>query len=311
MNVFDGILMKKSLLALSLLSSLSLPGCDGASDYSNGRGGMPNGELTLSITDAAVDNASEVWVQFSGIELKPESGKSITHVFDTPMRINLLSLQGSLSADFFNNISVPSGTYNWVRLAVDTDGVADSYIVMDDGMHELTIPSGSESGLKISNGFVVAANSQTAMTIDFDLRKSVVMSSGQYKLKPVLRIVDNDEAGTLNGSIDSALTTGADCSDQDPKTGNAVYVFVGHDAEVDDIDKISPDPITTALMSLNVQTGNYDYEVGFLPAGNYTVAYTCMADLDDPEVDDAILFQSVTNASVNVPVDLSGADFNR
>ena len=303
--------MKKSLLTLSLLSSLSLYGCGGSSDYSGGRGDMPNGELTLSITDAAVDNASEVWVQFSAIEIKPESGPSITHVFDTPMRINLLSLQGSLSQDFFNNLSVPSGVYNWVRLAVDTDGVADSYIIMNDGMHELTIPSGSKSGLKISNGFIVGANSQTAVTIDFDLRKSVVMSSGQYKLKPVLRLVNNDEAGALNGSIDAALTTGANCSDQDPKTGNAVYVFAGHDASVDDIDKISPDPVTTALMSLNVQTGNYDYEVGFLPAGNYTVAYTCMADLDDPEVDDAILFQSVTNAAVDAPVELAGADFNR
>ena len=307
--------MKKSLLTLSLLSSLSLFGCDGASDYNGGRGEMPNGELTLSITDAAVDNASEVWVQFSAIELKPESGKSITYTFNTPMRINLLSLQGSNSLDFFNNLSVPSGVYNWVRLAVDTDAVADSYITIPNDSpnahHELTIPSGSQSGLKINNGFIVGANSQVAMTIDFDLRKSVVEANGEYLLKPVLRLVDNDEAGALTGSIDSSFTVGANCSDQDPDTGNAVYVFAGHDSSVDDIDSISPDPVTTALMSLNVQTGNYDYEVGFLPVGNYTVAYTCMADLDDPEVDDAILFQFVTNATVEAPVELQGAEFNR
>lgn len=308
--------MKLKLLTLSILSSLAMVGCGGpASEDASGRGGVPNGTLTLSITDAAVDNAAEVWVQFSAIELKPADGPSITYTFDTPLNVDLLSLQGSLSEDFFNSIVIPSGTYNWVRLAVNTSGDLDSYIKLDDGsVHELTIPSGKQSGLKINGGFIVAAGSETAMTIDFDLRKSVVKvkaSDTTYHLKPVLRLVYNDNAGTIIGSIDAALTTGTDCSDQDPKTGNAVYVFSGFDAEVDDIDDVLPEPITTALMKLNKKTGLYDYEVGFLPQGNYTVAYTCMADLDNPEVDDAIVFQSTANVNVVAPVDFTGADIIR
>lgn len=310
--------MKLKLLTLSILSGLSLLGCGGpASEDASGRGGVPNGALTLSITDAAVDNAAEVWVQFSSIELKPDEGSSMTYTFDTPLSVNLLSLQGSLSEDLFNSIVIPSGTYNWIRLAVNTSDDLDSYIKLDDGtVHELTIPSGNESGLKIKGGFIVGAGSETAMTIDFDLRKSVIKvkekeSVSTYHLKPVLRLVYNDNAGTIIGSIDAALTTGTDCSDQDPKTGNAVYVFTGFDAEVDDIDDVLPEPITTALMKLNKKTGLYDYEVGFLPQGNYTVAYTCMADWDDPEVDDAIVFQSTSNVTVVAPVDLAGADIIR
>lgn len=306
--------MKHQLLALSLLSSLVLASCGGPSseDSLGGRSGVPSGELTFSITDAAVDGATEVWVQFSAVEIKPADGPSITYTFNTPMNVDLLSLQGSVSEDFFNGIVVPSGTYNWVRLAVNTADDFDSYIKMSDGSeHELTIPSGNQSGLKINNEFIVAAGGQTAMTIDFDLRKSIVKASGEYKLKPVLRLVNNAEAGTITGSIDPALTLGPDCSDADSNTGNAVYVFTGLDAELDDIDKISPDPITTALMTFNTETGMYDYEVGFLPEGNYTVAYTCMADLDDPEVDDAIVFQSKTNVTVTAPVELAGADTNR
>lgn len=305
--------MKYAVLTLYLFSTWALMGCSGgpSSSNPNARGGAQSGELTLSITDAAVDDAIAVWVQFNSIELKPAEGSSITYTFDSPISINLLSLQGSLSQDFFNNIVVPSGTYNWIRLDVNTAGDMDSYIEMNDGVHELTIPSGSQSGLKISDEFIIAANSQSAMTIDFDLRKSIVMASGEYKLKPVLRLVNNENAGTLTGSIDAGLTTGLDCSDADPETGNAVYVFTGFDAVLDDIDNSSFEPITTALISLNTETGFYDYEVGFLPEGNYTVAYTCMADSDDPEQDDIIVFKSSVNQAVDIPVDLNGADINR
>ena len=69
-------------------------------------------------------------------------------------------------------------------------------------------------------------------------------------------------SGSLVGSIDASLTTGTNCSDGNTETGNAVYVFEGFDAAVNDIDGTSSDPITTALMSLNTLTGMYDYEVG-------------------------------------------------
>ncbi|MDH5424964.1 MAG: DUF4382 domain-containing protein [Gammaproteobacteria bacterium] len=308
--------MKQTLLTLSILSSLAIAGCSGgpsSSDFS-GRGGVPSGMLTLSITDAAIDDATNVFIQFSSIELKPVDGPSIAYDFDSPMQIDLLSLQGSLSQDFFNNIIVPSGDYEWLRLAVNTVADMDSYIRLNDGsVHELIIPSGSETGLKINNGFTVGAGSSVAMTIDFDLRQSIVVvaDNAPYLLKPVLRLVNNAEAGSINGTIDSALTLAENCSDGISETGNAVYVFTGFDAELDDVDHQEPNPFTTALMTFNTDTGFYDYEVGFIPVGDYTVAYTCMADLDDPETNDLIEFQSATNVSVTAAVSLSGADINR
>lgn len=277
---------------------------------------MPSGELTISITDAAVDSATNVFIQFNAIEIKPASGPSITYTFESPMTVDLLSLQGSLSQDFFNNIVVPSGNYNWIRLAVSSgvDDVWDSYIRFSDGSeYELEIPSGNQSGLKISSGFTVEAYKQSSMTIDFDLRKSIVMAAGKYKLKPVLRLVNNATSGSITGSID-VLSLGvnpANCSDILPDTGNAVYIFEGFDAVLDDIDNELPEPVTTALMTFNTVTGMYDYDVGFMPQGKYTVAYTCMADLDDPEANDEIIFQSPMNVTVSVPVDLAGADTNR
>ena len=307
--------MKHIVVIFSVLIGMSLTGCGGGSSSgSGGRSGSSEGFLTLSITDAAIDEVTEVWVQFTAIELKPAGSPSFTISFDSPVNINLLSLQGSLSQDFFNKAVVDSGVYNWVRLAVnaEADGTFDSYLVMKDGsQHELHIPSGSQTGLKINDSFVVDRNTESSMTIDFDLRKSIVMSSGEYHLKPVLRLVENSKSGSITDGISSDLTVGTDCSDDLPETGNAVYVFNGADAEVDDIDNQLPEPVTTALLTLNVATGEYDYDIGFLPEGAYTVAFTCMADQDDPEVDDAIVFSQVSNVTVTSPETTGGAEFNR
>jgi len=307
--------VKHIVVIFSVLIGMSLTGCGGGSSSgSGGRSGSSEGFLTLSITDAAIDEVTEVWVQFTAIELKPAGSPSFTISFDSPVNINLLSLQGSLSQDFFNKAVVDSGVYNWVRLAVnaEADGTFDSYLVMKDGsQHELHIPSGSQTGLKINDSFVVDRNTESSMTIDFDLRKSIVMSSGEYHLKPVLRLVENSKSGSITDGISSDLTVGTDCSDDLPETGNAVYVFNGADAEVDDIDNQLPEPVTTALLTLNVATGEYDYDIGFLPEGAYTVAFTCMADQDDPEVDDAIVFSQVSNVTVTSPETSGGAEFNR
>ena len=54
----------------------------------------------------------------------------------------------------------------------------------------------------------VGAGSTNDFTIDFDLRKSVVHPPGQgetYLLKPVLRLVNNLEVGTIDGTVAAAL----------------------------------------------------------------------------------------------------------
>jgi len=307
--------MDRNFTIFAVVLSLVLTACGGGtSDGFDGRSGYNKGKLSLSITDAAIDDIAEVWVRFESVELKPAEGSSITIEFDSPLDINLLNLQGSLSQDFFSGITVDAGQYNWIRLhvSVTADGMLDSYIVTKAGaMHELDIPSGAQIGLKINTPFTVGEHANVHMTIDFDLRRSIVIAKGEYKLKPTLRLVDNAEAGAIIGSIDSDMTVGANCSDEQPDTGNAVYVFAGADAAFDDIDNQAPEPVTTALMTLNTETGEYDYEVGFLPAGDYTVAYTCMADQDDPATDDAIIFFSLGNMTVDPPVETGGAEFNR
>jgi len=172
--------------------------------------------------------------------------------------------------------------------------------MVDGKEHDLRIPSGDETGLKLNHSFVIAAGGESSFTIDFDLRKSVHKTgSGDYKLRPTLRMVDHAEMGSLSGSIDSNLIATGDCT-----TGAAVYVFPADTADAPDdedgeAENSGPDPITSAV--IDTSKGVYNYKVSFLSAGDYLIALTCDADLDDADEDDAtVTFLSTATVSITV-----------
>lgn len=288
-------------LILCLIISINLLACGGSGDDTTMGRASPTGALTLNITDAVIDDAKEVWVEFSAISLQPSNGTSFEITFNSVKKINLLALQGTLFTDLVDQVIVPAGTYDWLRLHVNAteDGVFDSYITLLDGnIYELDIPSGSQSGLKINTGYEVILNKKLNMMVDFDLRKSIILSSEKYKLRPSLRLVNTDNTDTITGDIDISLLTAAVCSDNDPETGNAVYLFEGSDTAPDDIDGITPEPVTSANVLLNPTSGKYEYIIGFVPYGDYTLAFTCQADLDKPNEKNNIFFSYTENINV-------------
>jgi len=294
------------IATLSLLT-LSLAACSGgdgsSSSAGGGRGGAQTGFFSLSITDAPIDDAIEVWVQFDAIELKhSETEEPLTLPLNPSVQLNLLALQGQNTAEILSDETIPAGEYEWIRLKITAanDGTLDSYIKLDDNsVHELDIPSGSETGLKIIGGLTIIANTPIDKTIDFDLRKSIVMTgTGDYKLKPVLKLVDDSTASTINGTVELTALTDASCPDNDPATGNAVYLFDGLNTSPDDVDNNGVEPVASALVELNNATGIYEYSFGFLEAGKYAAAYTCEAVLDDPTTDDDINFNRTANINL-------------
>lgn len=292
----------------TLAMAMTLNACGGGSSSSTSRSGASSepSTLTISITDSVIDSAQEVWIQFTGVTIQPADGDAIDFTFNNAKDINLLSLQGTRHTDLVHDETVPLGNYDWIRLNVNAsnDGNNDSYIKLDDGsVHELWIPSGSQTGLKINTGFEVTETNELKLMIDFDLRKSVVESAGEYKLRPTLRMVDMDDVSNITGSIDLSLITDASCSDADPTTGNAVYLFEGANIMADDMDNQTPEPLTSARVELNTSSGDYEYMIAFIPEGDYTLAFTCQADLDDPTSNDNILFGSSENITVVVEND--------
>lgn len=275
------------------------------------------GRLSIGLTDAPVDYAAIVNVHFTGIEIKPESGNSIMFEFDTPMDINLLELQGGGNILIMDNIEVPAGLYNWVRLLVVAErDTLDSYIQTEadntDSRESLWIPSGGQTGLKLHNNFIIPFGGSANFTIDFDLRKSVTHPKGldgNYILKPSLRIVDNNEVGEIAGTVDASLLSNIVDDVETCSSSSAVYIFDADmsgdtpaDAIIDDIDDIETDgisPISSATVEL-AQDEVYQYSAAFLSAGYYTVAFTCNAADDNADEDnsDVVTFYGVTTVEV-------------
>lgn len=304
MGISSWLKQSVSTLAFAVL----LASCGGS-----GSPGAGTGALTLRITDAAVDSAEHVYVQFHGLELQSASGMRTTLYYcqdpvdvaktiisatvcsspPAPKQLDLLALTGGQADFLLNGYVLPAGHYDWIRLMVDTAGIRDSYIVvLGGGEFELTIPSGSETGLKLNRGFDVPSGGKADFAIDFDLRKSVhVTGTGDYMLRPTLRLVNNTLVGAIAGTVNSQLATAPGCTP-------AVYVFAGAGVTPDDIDGTPADPVTTAPVKLDFGSGEYRYTAAFLEAGNYTVAYTCQAAADDPAVSDTLVFTGTATVAV-------------
>lgn len=252
------------------------------------------GTLKLSVTDAPVDGAAAVVVTFTGVELQPSDGERITVIYDAPRQIDLLALQGGLSAPLLDGMDVPAGDYAWTRLMVAADGTGESFVQLLDGsIHGLRIPSGDQSGLKLHGGVTVAAGGVSSFTVDFDLRKSLHDPQGgdpDYLLRPTLRLVDDLEVGTLTGAVDPLLLTEG-CAP-------AVYVYSGAGTPPDDVGGAGAQPIASSGIVFDPDTGAASYTVGYLAGGAYTVAFTCQAAADLPDADDAIAFAPVLDATI-------------
>jgi len=252
----------------------------------------PNsGFLTVALTDAPVDDAAEVIVVFTGIELQRSGGNSISIDFDTPRSIDLLSFREGRTTNLVEGTSLLPGDYEWIRLRVRAEENLQngSRIRLRDGRQfPLYIPSGLESGLKLNRRFRVAQGATTRLLIDFDLRKSVIAPPGQgpnWILRPALRLVDQLEVGNLTGTVDIAgLSTAQQLISSQCRAG--LYVYRGLDITPDDMDgdpADGADPVAYQPLPATVPVTAVNYTVHFLESGDYTVAATCQFDVDaDP-----------------------------
>jgi len=291
---------------------LGFAGCGGSSS-----GGASTGMLNIGLTDGPVESAAAVYILFTGLEVKPAGGPSETYDISpdacdpvlSPADgciINLLDLQGLEYRTLFAE-DMPAGEYQWVRLLVKAEqNVLDSYIVFSGETIEsppmecsLWIPSGSETGLKIVSGMTVTANGQSNYMLDFDVRKSVTAPPGiadpddplemcvqNYLLKPAIRMVDETESGSIAGTVDATILTDIEAcrdADQDGIVDSlGVYVVENFDglAVLDDYDG-DGDPIAFAVAESNDSGLTYNYEAGFLLAGDYKLGLTCTGDVDE------------------------------
>ena len=294
--------MSRLIRIVLLLSFLSLiAGCNSSSD---------NGLLSLSLTDAPVDSAVNVVVDITAIQAIPRNGSPITYTLPQPQQIDLLQLQQGLSTPLVNDWSLPPGQYIGLNLFISADPSApDSYIVLNNGnQYPLValqpvnstacgLPCANTALLAIPESFSIDSNENSAYVVDFDARKSVLPPATpggmQYGLQPEGRMAAILDSGNLIGIVPNSLIT--------PGCTPAVYIFAGANATPTDIDNNAPSatqPVTEQAVTLNNNTGDYVFNGAFLPAGTYTLAFTCEAALDNPGAADNITFTFVGSVPV-------------
>lgn len=297
--------------------TLLLFGCGGGSSDS----GDPNGTLSLRLVDAPVDDVAEVWIRITGASVRAADDEvRVEYTFLPAIDVDLLTLVDGNAEVLLADAALPVGTYDQLRLDVSAefDGEFDSYVVTDTGAQfEIRVPSGSQTGLKLNRDIVITSNAGASFLLDWDVRQGLVNPPGQpgYLLKPVIRVIDDTASGTLSGTVATALVEDATCTnDLVADTGNAIYIFDGLDAVPTDIADLPTDPVATVAVRQR-DNGTYGYAT-LLTEDDYTLAFTCQASSDNPEVDESTFVPEgeteatpivfVTNGGSNVSISAGG-----
>ncbi len=168
--------------------------------------GATNNEFVFHLTDAPIDDLSAVFVNVAGLKVKPSQGEWIDIPLVETAEINLLSYQNGNALALAKIDSLPAGEYKEIRLILDQETPARALDLKDQDVI-LDVPSGDTSGIKIKGSFTIAEDQQGGdFTIDFDLRHSLKKSGkDSYKLKPVVKIVSNTDAGSIEGESTADL----------------------------------------------------------------------------------------------------------
>ena len=296
----------KFLLPTLLLALFFLPlgGCGCGFDCNDNDNNDP-ASLTLGFSDSLPEDLEKVVIEVDSITFRRSGAEDV--VVDTftvtigsetftgvdTFKPNLLDYQGFNQLVVIKDLSLDTGTYSEVVIGIIDDTIENSYVDDSDGERQiLTIAGGSLilKDLRLSSG-------TETYTVEFGLAQALHESSlNNYQLSTTgMRLENNQLDATLSGQVDTALfDTVTACSEKaDPLVGNRVYLYQGRDLLVERLADVytsdsSEDPPKDALAPFAVAslqqvefTGNWEYSFGYLPAGDYTLAFSCNTESDD------------------------------
>jgi hypothetical protein len=116
---------------------------------------------------------------------------------DSTRYFDLLLLTNGASS-VLGDTSLSPGKYTQIRLIIGEG----SYIVDQGVKHDLEIPSGSQSGLKLTHQFTIEPGKLYELILDFNVDKSIIITgNGTYKLKPTIRVMPMIISGSIAGQV--------------------------------------------------------------------------------------------------------------
>lgn len=279
----EGTAMRKLAYGIGFAAATLLAACGGG----GGDGPLPKGTLQLSLTDAPacyrnveitvekvrVHKGSNVGDDQEGwVEIVPPNA---------PVKIDLLDLTNGAIADL-GSADVDIGIYRDMRLVLSDEAGANTVTLLDGTVRELKTPSGQTSGVKLRTSITVEENETTDVLLDFDACKSVVAAgaSGQYILKPVIRLSDK-VAGGIQGYLDPDLVA----------SGQVTAVTAYRDGEA---------------VRATTPADNGKFKLAWLVPGTYTVVITsterATGVVTGVPVEDSVVTIAGTGSRIDLPV---------
>ncbi|HJV91501.1 MAG TPA: DUF4382 domain-containing protein [Holophagaceae bacterium] len=193
--------MLSHLKCLALTAALGLAlGC-GSSSTSGSTAAM-----NVHVTDGPISGYQEINVHIQSVEIKGDGGWITLGTPD--VTLNLLTLTGGVSQTLAAGATLPAGHYGQMRLIL---GAGNTVKLADGSVHDLTVPSGLQTGLKLTVSFDVAAGTTKDVWIDFDAAHSIQVvatgASSKFMLRPTLRACDKVATGAISGTFTDAASS--------------------------------------------------------------------------------------------------------
>jgi hypothetical protein len=212
------------LVVAFLLFSVTaiLFGCGGGSGSAGAASDGGSGTLSLHLTDATTLAYSAVYVTIDRVDVHMgendrNGGADTWKTVVTPVATyNLLELVNGVMRRLGVS-ELDAGRYIQMRLIIGTtpddgDNLLSqphpyaNYLIMadtDNTIHELKIPSGPQTGIKLVREFDIEANQLTELVLDFDASRSIVKAgrSGLWLLKPTIKVLDTATMAVIEGRV--------------------------------------------------------------------------------------------------------------
>jgi hypothetical protein len=244
------------------------------------------GRITLTLTDAPTDadHIKEVNISITRIEVLKEGSQAWQAIksFEDPITVNLLEYTQGEYYDLTEQYLTP-GTYKGLRLQLNLANVDNgltvfpqSNLIFTNGTQEaLFVEDGNDNYAEVMREFEIATNQTTFLTLDFDVRKSIILVDGEHKLRPIMRVVDTQKAGGVGGQF-------RDFADYDKVV---VYAYENGAFNAGEIE--SEQPFNNAISSARVENNKGGgFTISFLPVGTYELVFVQLKE--DGEVDSVL-----------------------
>jgi len=318
------ILWSSTLVALLLASA---GGCGCGFDCNNDDDDKAGPALvSLGFSGESLEELKQVVIEVDRITLQRTGGEEViveTFTIDElglteadTFQVDLLQYRGLNQLTVIDSLELEAGVYSNVAIGILGGDVNRSYVQdTDDILREINVP-----GDTLSLAGIVPASGDQRYTAVFSLAQALQYQAAtdDYRLTDTgTRVVDNGVAASLSGRVDTGLFDSETPCDEktDPESGNRIYLYQGvglsaaalADVHTGDSDPAIPDgalaPFAVATLARDVLTGRWQYALGFLPSGGYTLAFACDSAGDDPVDFDAIVIPLPGDQQYDIQLD--------